>query len=81
MTDALEAAGQKTLADLGKIDDLVERYHETRTQRARVAEIDRALKGIERGIALTLKDGRTWRQVGELLGVSGSRAEQISRGR
>jgi hypothetical protein len=46
-----------------------------------MAHGDRIGRQIEKAIVAELKTGRPWREVGELLGVSGSRAEQIAKGR
>jgi hypothetical protein len=77
MTDSLEAAAVALFDELNKISDDVERY-----QAAKELEgwIDRNLRQVKAVVASNLYEGRTWGQVGELLGVTGSRAEQISRG-
>jgi hypothetical protein len=46
-----------------------------------MADGDRTGKAMERAVVNELKQDRPWREVGELLGVSGSRAEQIAKGR
>lgn len=79
MTQNLRAAIQADAADVSAIPDLVERYHAARRCRD-VLDGDRTFKDIQQSVVLALKEGRSWREVGELLGVSGSRAEQISRG-
>jgi len=76
MTDSLEAAAVALVDELNKISDDVERYQATKSLEAR---LDKDLKGIKAKVAQNLYDGRTWGEVGELLGVTGSRAEQISR--
>jgi hypothetical protein len=77
MTDPLEAARVSLVDALKEISDDVERY-----QAVKVLEawLDGALREVKATAATNLYAGRTWGQVGELLGVTGSRAEQISRG-
>ncbi|MBT2467818.1 hypothetical protein J7E97_08015 [Streptomyces sp. ISL-66] len=63
------------------VENLAERFRTTRARRAEIALEDRSLKAIEKEIVWILYEGRTWKQVGELLGFSGSRAEAIARSR
>ena len=77
MTNSLEATANSLFEELDKISDLVERYQAIKNLEFR---LDRDLKEAKAKVARNLYDGRTWEQVGELLGVTGSRAEQISRG-
>lgn len=79
MTDALDAAIDDALRSLASIDDPVERYRVSRELRLELDRGSSALKATQAAIANELKAGRSWREVGELMGVSGSRAEQISR--
>jgi hypothetical protein len=77
LTPALE----KRIEDLGRalagISDPIERY-EKASQSA--ANFRREFSQMRQEIALNLKrEGRSWREVGEILGVTGSRAEQMSR--
>lgn len=77
MTDSLEAARVSLVDALNEISDDVERYQAARSLEVRLGD---DFKQIKAKVARNLYDGRTWEQVGELLGVTGSRAEQISRG-
>lgn len=76
MTPSPDDARRTLIAAINAISDPVERLQEFAAQ-------EEHLKGeFKQGraqIALELKDGRTWDQVGEFFGVTGSRAEQISR--
>ncbi|MGW2010895.1 hypothetical protein ACWDBF_21310 [Streptomyces angustmyceticus] len=77
MTPAEEAAIQTLVDAVLETSDLVDRYQE-------VKEVETALgthmKEIKADITKRLYEGRSWSGVGDLLGVTGSRAEQISRG-
>lgn len=77
MTNSLEAARVSLIDALNEISDDVERYQAAKSLEAR---LDGDFKEIKAKVARNLYDGRTWEQVGGLLGVTGSRAEQISRG-
>lgn len=77
MTDSLDPAVSALVDALDEITDPVERYQAVKSIETR---LDVALKKIKADIATTLYDGRSWDQVGKLIGVTGSRAEQISRG-
>jgi hypothetical protein len=81
MTEALTSAIESETARITGIEDAVERFREVREFRAAMADGDRIGREMERAIVAELKQGRPWREVGELLGVSGSRAEQIAKGR
>lgn len=81
MTDALDEAIDAALQSLADIDDPVERYRVSRQVRIELDRGSSALKATQAEIANELKPGRSWREVGDLLEVSGSRAEQISRGK
>ncbi|MEV6737906.1 hypothetical protein AB0N14_13625 [Streptomyces sp. NPDC051104] len=78
MTESPDALRRRLIAALDAISNPEERlgeYLDIETKlkddiRMGKAHIARQLKG----------DGRTWDQVGEIFGVTGSRAEQISRG-
>jgi hypothetical protein len=63
------------------VEDLAERFRTARARRAEIALEDRSLKAVEKDVVWTLYEGRTWKQVGEILGFSGSRAEAIARSR
>lgn len=77
LTEPLEAAAVAVEA----VDDLIERYMAARENRAEIASSDRRHMEIQRGVVWKLYEGRTWAEVGELLGITGSRAEAIARGR
>ncbi|WP_405699116.1 hypothetical protein OG209_05340 [Streptomyces sp. NBC_01383] len=76
MTDTLEARATSLVAAIKEISDEVERYQAVKDLEV---QLDADFKGVKAEIALNLHEGRTWQQVGDLLGVTGSRAEQISR--
>lgn len=80
MTAVLSSA-RAEVQGLDSIDDLVARYRKSREIRAEVEESARLVKSKQQEIVLELKANRSWREVGELLDISGSRAEQISRGK
>lgn len=77
MTPALDTAIASVLAALQEVEEPVERYEAFRLAEAKL--IAEFRKG-RAAIATELHDGRSWAQVGTLLKVTGSRAEQISRG-
>lgn len=76
MTPSPDDARSTLIASLDAISDPAERLTEVVTQEE---QLKRDLRDVRARIALQLKDGRTWDQVGEYFGVTGSRAEQISR--
>lgn len=76
MTPSPDAARSTLIASLDAISDPIERLREVEKQETQF-KVD--IKGVRARIALELKKDRTWDQVGELFGVTGSRAEQISR--
>ena len=77
MTKAPDTAYESLVNALQGVDDLVERY---RCIKAIEDQFDTDMKQMKAALARSLYEGRTWGQVGELLGVTGARAEQISRG-
>lgn len=81
MTDALDLAIDNALRSLAEIEDPVERFRVCRQVRVSLDRGSSGLKATQAAIANELKPGRSWREVGDLLEVSGSRAEQISRGK
>ena len=81
MTAALTSSIETATAEVEAIADLVERHHAARERRTALIKGDRALKAIQQDVAQTLKPGRTWAEVGDLLGFSGSRAEALAKGR
>ncbi|MET9813183.1 hypothetical protein [Streptomyces sp. NPDC006355] len=76
MTPSPDAARRTLIASLDAISDPAERLKEVVAQEE---QLKGEFRGVRARIALELKDGRTWDQVGEIFGVTGSRAEQISR--
>lgn len=81
MTEALTSAIESETGRISNIEDLVERFRAVRLFREDMADGDRIGREMEQAIVTELKEGRPWREVGELLGMSGSRAEQIAKGR
>lgn len=77
MTDSLEAAERALIAAVREIAGDADRYQAARDLEARLSVY---LREIKAEAARNLHEGRSWNQVGALLGVTGSRAEQISRG-
>ncbi|NUL14492.1 hypothetical protein [Streptomyces lunaelactis] len=76
MTDSLDDRERALIAAINEISDDVERYQAVRGLEDRLAL---AFKQMKADAAKSLHDDRPWSQVGKLLGVTGSRAEQISR--
>jgi hypothetical protein len=76
MHPSLEPVRESLLATLRQISDPVERYQAAKEWEV---EIDPGLKEVKAEVAKALKPRRSWKKVGEMLGVTGSRAEQISR--
>lgn len=81
MTEALTSAIESETGRLAQITNPVERFHAARKLREALADGDRDARQVEQASVNELKEGRPWREVGELLGMSGSRAEQIAKGR
>ena len=77
MTETLDAPIADIAEIVSAIDDPGEFYRASREVESRVTASMRAVRR-ERLLALR-EQGLTWRQIGELLGVSTQRAEQISR--
>jgi len=63
------------------VDEMADRFRAARRRRAELAEEDQAEKRIEEDMVWALHKGRTWAEVGRILGFSGSRAEAIARRR
>lgn len=76
MTPTLDAAITSLLDALRNVEDPVERYEAIRHAEVQIVA---AFKKERAAIASGLHDERSWSQVGSMLGVTGSRAEQISR--
>ncbi|MFE2047958.1 hypothetical protein ACFXAS_05585 [Streptomyces sp. NPDC059459] len=77
MTQAPDTAYNTLVNALESVDDLVERY---RHIKAIEDQFETDMKRLKADVTRSLYEGRTWAQVGELIGVTGARAEQISRG-
>ena len=76
MHSSLEPIRASLVTALRQISDPVERYQAAKEWEV---EADHDLKEVKAEVAKELKLRRSWKRVGELLGVTGSRAEQISR--
>lgn len=76
MTTSPDTARGMLIASFDAISDPAERLQEVVTQED---QLKTDFREVRARIALQLKEGRTWDQVGEYFGVTGSRAEQISR--
>lgn len=82
MTDALTEAQEAKVAEVAAREDLIERYHAAREARAQTrTNFDQPLHEIQRAVVRELRPGRTWAEVGRLLGTSGSWAEALATGR
>lgn len=81
MTNALTASIEAAIEDIAAVADPVERFSAGRKLRSELNDGDRRVMRIQQSAVEELKQGRTWAQVGEILGVTGSRAEQIAKGR
>jgi hypothetical protein len=77
MTESVDTAESALIEAVKEISDDVERYRAVKELEVR---LDQSLRQVKAEVARNLYEGRSWSQVGELLGVTGSRAEQISRG-
>lgn len=81
MTDPLTSALEDAITQVAEVTDPAERFRAARDKRAAITEADRRLTEIEKAVVWELYEGRTWAEVGQILGFSGSRAEAIARGR
>lgn len=78
-TSQLDRVLAGVVAEVGKVDGLLDRYRAAQARRKQIAEGQRFFIEAQRSAVRELKrGGLTWRQVGDLLGVSGARAEQIA---
>jgi hypothetical protein len=69
---------EDVIRSITEIPDLVEQYEEAERTRVLLKE---EFRRIRQGAVLEMKqEGRSWREIGEIFGVSGARAEQMSRG-
>ncbi|MFI0900524.1 hypothetical protein [Streptomyces sp. NPDC020983] len=73
---ALDDAVDALITALRRIADPVKRYEAAKDLESRVVA---DVKQVKAEVAQELHPQHTWKEVGELLGVTGSRAEQISR--
>lgn len=79
---AVLSSTEAEVQGLDAIPDLVARFRKSREIREDIEESGRIVKSAQQAIVLELKEeDRSWREIGELLEISGSRAEQISRGK
>lgn len=81
MTDALTKSLEAKVAEVAAIEDLVQRGIAAREVRDQIAAGDRALYAIQKAVVQGLRPGRTWAEVGQLFGRTGSWAEALARGR
>jgi hypothetical protein len=81
MTDALTNYAEAEAAPVAAIADPIERFEAAKNERAKHGAADRALMEIQKAVVWELHESRTWAEVGDLLGFSGSRAEALARGR
>jgi hypothetical protein len=81
MTNALTAAIAATKEEVAAVENLVERYEKARTARDSLRDGDRDFMLIQQDVVNQLRPGRTWAEVGSMLGITGSRAEQVAKGR
>jgi len=77
MTESLDTAKRALIAAVREIASDTERYQAVKGLEV---ELDSSFREIKAETVKNLYEGRSWSQVGKLLGVTGSRAEQISRG-
>lgn len=77
---ALQEVMAARIAELESIPDPVERFREVRAYRQQIAETQAIFVAEQRGTVVELKrSGLSWRQIGELFGITGARAEQIAK--
>lgn len=74
---AIEACVQDILRSVEEIADPVERYKETLRMDAWAKETFSILR--QETVLKLKREGRSWREIGALIGVTGARAEQMSR--
>ncbi|NWF25268.1 GIY-YIG nuclease family protein [Streptomyces sp. PKU-EA00015] len=78
-TSQLDRALAGVVAEVERVDGLLDRYRAAQARRKQISEGQRFFIEAQRSAVRELKQGGlTWRQVGELLGISGARAEQIA---
>ncbi|WP_048574430.1 GIY-YIG nuclease family protein [Streptomyces leeuwenhoekii] len=79
-TTELREAITARLAELESIPDAADRFHEVRAFREQLAKAQAVFIAHQRGAVVELKQmGLSWRQIGELFGITGARAEQIAK--
>lgn len=82
MTDALTEAQEAKVAEVVSHADPAERYAAAREARAQNREnYDRRLQEIQKDAVRELRPGRTWAEVGKMIGTTGSWAEALVSGR
>ena len=70
------------LSAVANLDDPADRLRALARLRTEVDELDEQIRTVLRDTISEARSGeskRTWSEIGDLLGVSGSRAEQLSR--
>lgn len=77
----VRAALAASVAQVLAITDPIEQFRAARGEREKIAKGHEKLAALQRETVTELKVGRSWREVGELLGFSGARAEAIAKGR
>lgn len=78
MTDALTEAQEAKVAEVAAHEDPAERYQAAREARAQNREnYDYRLQEIQKTAVRELRPGRTWAEVGKLIGTTGSWAEAL----
>ncbi|GAA3384451.1 hypothetical protein [Streptomyces racemochromogenes] len=80
MTDSPTPPSEEQAEPLSA-EEMAARFRAARLRRAELAEEDRVQKQIEEAMVWGLHEGRSWAEVGRILGFSGSRAEAIARRR
>jgi hypothetical protein len=73
---AISEAAAALIAALRRVSDPVERYTAAKEIETQLVS---DIKQVKATAAVELHPNRSWREVGDMLGVTGSRAEQISR--
>lgn len=72
----------EVFAEIGAIEDPVQAFRTVRQRRAEIAAVDNDVMNHQRNLVRQLHDeGRSWRAVGDLIDVSGARAQAIAAGR
>ena len=78
MTDTLISTIEAETERLSQIADPADRFRAVRNFRESLAAGERTALAMEKAAVLELKENHPWRVVGEILGMSGARAQQIA---